>query len=137
MDRIGDTFRWKGENVSTAEVADVLASAPGVAEATVVGVEVPGQEGKAGLAAIVLEPGASFTPASFWQAAQELPSYAQPRFVRLLDGLQTTGTYKVQKTQLEREGVAPGAGVFYRTDVAYEPLDQARWAAIESGDVRL
>lgn len=137
VDRIGDTFRWKGENVSTAEVADVLATAPGVAEATVVGVEVPGHEGKAGLVAIVLEPGHAFAPASFWKAAQELPAYAQPRFVRVIDAMQTTGTYKIQKTQLEREGVTPGEDVFCRTDAGYEPLDANRWSAIEAGRLRL
>ena len=87
--------------------------------------------------ALVLQPGASFAPASFWQAAQELPAYAQPRFVRLIDAMQTTGTYKIQKTQLEQEGVVPGEGVFCRTDAGYEPLDATRWSAIEAGHQRL
>ncbi len=140
VDRVGDTYRWKGENVSTAEVADVLTSARAVAEVTVVGVRVPGHEGQAGLAAIVLEPGACFDAEAFWATARELPSYAQPRFVRVLSALDTTGTFKVQKTGLRRDGVDPSAvtdPLFVRGDDGYLPLDDERWRAIVDGSVRL
>ncbi|MBX3247147.1 MAG: AMP-binding protein [Myxococcales bacterium] len=140
VDRVGDTYRWKGENVSTAEVADVLTSAPGVAEATVVGVHVPGNEGQAGLAALVLEPGARFDAEAFWRTVQELPSYAQPRFVRLLSALDTTGTFKVQKTGLRRDGVDPRAvddPLYVRDAEGYLPLDAGRWAELEAGTRRL
>lgn len=140
VDRIGDTYRWKGENVSTAEVADVLTSAPGVTEATVVGVRVPGHEGQAGLAAIVLEPGASFDAIGFWKAAQELPSYAQPRFVRVISALQTTGTFKIQKNGLRHEGVDPNVvndPLFVRGESGYVTLDVARWHEVVDGRFRL
>jgi fatty-acyl-CoA synthase len=140
VDRIGDTYRWKGENVSTAEVADVLTSAPGVAEATVVGVRVPGHEGQAGLAALVLEDGCTFDASAFWRTAQELASYAQPRFVRVLAALQTTGTFKIQKNGLRHDGVDPSAvsdPLFVREDDAYVPLDAARWSEIVDGRRRL
>lgn len=140
VDRIGDTYRWKGENVSTAEVADVLTTAPGVTEATVVGVRVPGHEGQAGLAAIVLEPGATFDAQGFWKAAQELPSYAQPRFVRVISAMQTTGTFKIQKNGLRHEGVDPNAvndPLFVRGESGYVPLDVPRWHEVVDGRFRL
>jgi fatty-acyl-CoA synthase len=139
VDRIGDTYRWKGENVSTAEVADVLSQAPGVRETTVCGVQVPGMEGQAGLAALVLENG-RFDADSFWRTAQELPSYAQPRFVRILDGFDTTATFKIQKVSLRKEGIDPvkQAGKLYvRQDRGYEPLTPELWKEIEAGGGRL
>lgn len=139
VDRLGDTYRWKGENVSTAEVADVIAEAPGVSEATVVGVGVPGNEGAAGLAALVLEENADFDPDAFWKVAQGLPGYAQPRFLRLLSQLDTTGTFKVQKGRLKQEGIAPdGEDRFYVLgNGTYLPLDAALWEAVKKGEHRL
>ena len=138
VDRIGDTYRWKGENVSTAEVADVLGEAPGVKETTVVGVQVPGQEGQAGLAAVVCENG--FDPKTFWKAAQELPAYAQPRFVRVIDGMKTTATFKIQKIDLRREGIDPSAhqgAIYLRLDDGYVPLTPELWEDVKGGRVRL
>lgn len=138
VDRIGDTYRWKGENVSTAEVADVIGSAPGVKETTVLGVLVPGQEGQAGLAAVVCENG--FDAHAFWRAAQGLPTYAQPRFVRVLDGFSTTATFKIQKTQLRKDGIDPTAQnglVYLRQDDGYVPLTPELWEGIKAGRVRL
>ncbi len=138
VDRIGDTYRWKGENVSTAEVAEVLGAAPGVAEATVSGVHVPGAEGQAGLAAVVCE--AAFDPRAFWDAAQVLPSYAQPRFVRVLTRLDTTGTYKIQKARLRSEGVDPSAvgdPIYVRLDDGYVPLTAELWRDVTEGQLRL
>jgi fatty-acyl-CoA synthase len=138
VDRIGDTFRWKGENVSTAEVADVLGEAPGVVETTVLGVQVPGQEGQAGLAAVVCS--SPFDPESFWRAAQELPAYAQPRFVRVIDGMNTTATFKIQKTALRKEGIDPEAQqgqLYLRQDDGYVPLTKDLWSGIQAGSVRL
>ena len=138
VDRIGDTFRWKGENVSTAEVADALTATDLVQEATVVGVEVPGNEGRAGLAALVVD--GAFDPDAFARVAATLPAYAQPVFVRILSQLEKTGTFKVQKNQLRTEGADPTRiddALWVRVDGRYEPLDAQRWAAICAGTIRL
>ncbi len=138
VDRIGDTFRWKGENVSTAEVADVIATHDGIEEATVVGVEVPNMEGRAGLAAIV--PVGAFDAERFWESISELPSYAQPRFVRVVGGLAKTATFKIQKSDLRAQGADPAAvedPLFVRTNRGYEPLTAERWADIKEGRLQL
>ena len=107
IDRIGDTFRWKGENVSTNEVAERLQAAPGVREANVYGVAVQGAEGRAGMAGLVVDAG--FDIASFGKhVAAELPAYAQPLFVRVLPAIETTGTFKVRKIDLVADGYDPG-----------------------------
>ena len=104
VDRLGDTFRWKGENVSTQEVAEILNLAPGVRESNVYGVEIPGNEGRAGMAAIVVERERFSPEALYAHAAAELPVYAQPRFVRLVESLTTTGTFKHKKVELREQG---------------------------------
>lgn len=107
VDRLGDTFRWKGENVSTQEVAEALNRGPGVCESTVYGVEIPGRDGRAGMAAIVIDP-AQWDPQRFFShVAASLPSYAQPRFVRVVESLTTTGTFKHKKNSLRDEGWDP------------------------------
>jgi fatty-acyl-CoA synthase len=139
VDRIGDTYRWKGENVSTAEVADVIAQTPGVKETTVCGIHVPGMEGQAGLAAVVLENG-RFDAEQFWRVAQELPSYAQPRFVRVIDNFDTTATFKIQKVALRKEGIDPvkqAGRVYVRQDRGYAPLTPELWSEIAGGGGRL
>ena len=104
VDRIGDTFRWKSENVSTTEVADALSDFPGLDALTIYGVQVPGHEGRAGMAALVLQPGAKFEPARFWSLALErLPRYAAPLFVRIAATADMTGNYKLRKVDLQRE----------------------------------
>lgn len=138
VDRIGDTYRWKGENVSTAEVAEVIGRAQGIAEATVSGVRVPGNEGQAGLAAVVCN--GEFHADAFWKTAQGLPSYAQPRFVRVLSSLDTTGTYKIQKARLRAEGVDPAAltdAIFVRRADGYVRLTPELWREITEGKLRL
>jgi fatty-acyl-CoA synthase len=137
-DRIGDTYRWKGENVSTAEVADVISQMPGILGVTVSGVHVPGAEGQAGLAALVCENG--FDPSSFWTVAQELPAYAQPRFIRLIEDLQTTGTFKVQKTHIRAAGCDPSTvkdSLFVRTDDSYIKLTKELWQDITAGRMHI
>ncbi|MEM7436291.1 MAG: long-chain-acyl-CoA synthetase [Myxococcota bacterium] len=138
VDRIGDTFRWKGENVSTAEVADVIGQSQSVAEATVTGIQIPNMEGQAGLAAIV--PIGDFDPAAFGKVASELPTYAQPRFVRVMRDLAKTGTFKIQKTTLRAEGVDPSTvddGLYVRTDSGYQRLTPERWADVQNGRLKL
>ncbi len=105
VDRLGDTFRWKGENVSTTEVATVLRGCPGVVDAVVFGVEVKGNEGRAGMAAITTDE--RFTLARLYEHVTNLlPSYARPMYLRLCDGLETTGTFKLTKAKLAQEGPA-------------------------------
>ncbi|MDB5426648.1 MAG: acyl-CoA synthase, partial [Phenylobacterium sp.] len=107
VDRIGDTYRWKGENVSTNEVAERLLACPGVQEANVYGVAVQGAEGRAGMAGLVV--GADFDIKTFGEGvARELPPYAQPLFVRILPHIETTGTFKARKMDLIADGFDPG-----------------------------
>ena len=138
VDRIGDTFRWKGENVSTAEVADVITQSDAFDEATVVGVKLPAMEGKAGLVAVV--PSGEFDRKAFADAVTDLPSYAQPRFVRVMDGLRKTGTFKIQKATLESDGVDPSVitdPLYVRTPSGYETLTQDRWTELLDGRLQL
>jgi fatty-acyl-CoA synthase len=107
VDRIGDTFRWKGENVATNEVAAVLANFPGVSEATVYGVHVPGAEGRAGMASLVVDE--SFDVKALCEHIDAaLPAYARPLFLRLSQSIETTGTFKYRKADLVAAGFDPG-----------------------------
>ncbi len=107
VDRIGDTFRWKGENVSTGEVSERLLACPGVKEVSVYGVEVAGAEGRAGMAGLVVDP--DFDVQKFGQTvARDLPAYAQPVFVRILPAINITGTFKPRKMDLVADGYDPG-----------------------------
>jgi fatty-acyl-CoA synthase len=139
VDRIGDTFRWKGENVSTSEVAEVLSVCPGVKEANVYGVSVPGQDGRAGMAALVVKEG--FDPAQLAErCARELPAYARPIFLRLLPQIDVTGTFKHRKVELVKEGFDPSAipdPLYFLDGERYVPLDAALHAKIVSGEQRV
>jgi fatty-acyl-CoA synthase len=106
IDRIGDTFRWKGENVSTTEVASALESCSGVTDVAVYGVSVPHVEGRAGMAALVVN--GDFDLCAFRQeAAARLPVYARPLFLRIVAKLDLTGTFKVTKQELAAQGYDP------------------------------
>jgi fatty-acyl-CoA synthase len=106
-DRLGDTFRWKGENVATTEVEAAISTDPQIEEATVFGVEVPGTGGRAGMAAIQLKDGEEFDGKALAKAAYErLPGYAVPLFVRVVKELAHTSTFKSQKVDLRKEGYA-------------------------------
>jgi fatty-acyl-CoA synthase len=139
VDRVGDTFRWKGENVSTTEVETRLSEIPGVAEANVFGVTVPATEGKAGMAAIVAGP--DFDLAALSAAMDAcLPTFAQPVFVRLSGHMETTGTFKPKKADLVADGFDPGRVgdlMFYRSPQGYVMLDAGVYARICSGAIRL
>jgi len=141
VDRVGDTFRWKGENVSTSEVAGVIAACPGVAEAAVYGVRVPGAEGRAGMAALVLAPG--FDLAELRRAlVARLPDYARPLFIRIVTAIELTGTFKLRKQELALEGYDPAGvhDVLYMDDAArgaYVPLDGERHARLQAGKLRI
>src|SRR5690606_21746394 len=117
---------------------EIVAQAPGVEQAAVTGISVPGHEGQAGLAALVCRP--RFDPDAFWNTAQQLPSYAQPRFVRILESLSTTGTFKIKKSDLRREGIKPTQNrdhLAVRQDTTYLPLTPARDLARLTGTLRL
>jgi len=140
VDRVGETFRWKGENVSTAEVLTVIAAVPGVEEGVVYGVSIPGADGRAGMAALVVD--REFDLGALHRALVErLPIYARPVFVRLLPALETTGTFKPRKQELMREGFDPGAigDPLYIDDPragSYRPLDRETHAAIVERRIR-
>jgi fatty-acyl-CoA synthase len=139
-DRMGDTFRWKAENVSTNEVQEVLNRCEGVLETNVYGVEVKGQDGRAGMASVVTQQG--FDLARFGDhVAQNLPAYARPLFIRIAPEMATTGTFKHVKTNLRADGFDPAkvsdALYFLEEGKRYVPLDAARYEAIQSGSVRL
>ncbi|CAN9277110.1 unnamed protein product [Alternaria alternata] len=112
VDRIGDTFRWKAENVSTAEVSEAVGKHPAVAEANVYGVSVPGHDGRAGCAAIVFEQGVGEVNDKLLQelaqhVKKELPAFAVPVWIRVTREMQLTGTNKQQKVELQKEGIDP------------------------------
>jgi fatty-acyl-CoA synthase len=108
VDRVGDTFRWKGENVSTREVEEEIVACRGVAEAVVYGVAVPGAEGRAGMAAIVVGDGFDLGELHR-RLAEHLPDYARPVFLRLCNRIKMTATFKPHKQQFASEGYDPAS----------------------------
>ena len=135
-----DTFRWKGENVSTNVVGEVLASFPGVVEANVYGVQVGGLDGRAGMAAITLKPSTDLS-ALRAHVHSQLPSYARPLFLRLTPEIETTGTFKYRKVDLVRDGFDPGKVqdpiVFDDPETrAYVPLTAALYARLQAGQIK-
>lgn len=141
VDRAGDTFRWKGENVATQEVEAVLSRYPGIVEANVYGVEIPGADGRAGMAALVTKSG--FELDGFHRFVQDhLPGFARPVFIRLCGTLAVTGTFKHQKQALVKQGFDPREtdDAVYVVDAAaarYVRIDTVQHAAIASGALRL
>jgi fatty-acyl-CoA synthase len=142
VDRIGDTFRWKGENVSTNEVAEVCSRFPGVETANVYGVQVPGADGRAGMIALALGEKGVFRPETFYaHVDSSLPAYARPAFVRLVTATSLTATFKLKKNELQAEGFDPRKTsdlLFYRDDArrSYEPLDAAAHERVLRGALR-
>jgi fatty-acyl-CoA synthase len=108
VDRIGDTYRWKSENVSTEEVARMLSEFPGPLLVNVYGVKVPHAEGRAGMVALTYPPQGHFDPEAFYKfAAARLQPYAMPVFVRLSAEADMTASFKLRKVDLQREGYDP------------------------------
>jgi fatty-acyl-CoA synthase len=141
MDRIGDTFRWKGENVATTEVAAAIAAFPGVREANVYGVRVPGTEGAAGMAALVAD-GELNLEELRRHIVHTLPSYARPLFLRLTERFAATATFKPTKNDLQREGYNPAStnDPIYFADPAkkaFVRLDDNLYARILGREIRL
>ncbi len=140
VDRVGDTFRWKGENVSTSEVEIAVSSFPGVKHAIVYGVAVPGQDGRAGMAAITPKEGVDLK-GLYAHLAVHLPAYARPAFVRLQDEVETTGTLKYRKVDLVKEGFDPLSTtdplfVVDNDAQTYEPITAEVLQSIVSGRIR-
>lgn len=120
-DRLGDTFRWKGENVATTEVEAAVSTDSQIEEATVFGVEVPGTGGRAGMVAIQLKDGQDFDGKALAKAAYDkLPPYAVPLFVRVVKELAHTSTFKSQKGDLRKEGYGGSSGEGDEDDVNVE-----------------
>ena len=142
-DRLGDTFRWKGENVATTEVESILMEFDDIEHAVVYGVEIPHTDGRAGMAAITLKPGA--TPD--WGALarhlrEKLPAYAIPLFLRLREQEEVTGTFKYRKVELKNEAyhldkVTDPVLVLVGKQAAYEALTAEVEAAINTGEISL
>ena len=140
-DRIGDTFRWKGENVSTTEVAEAINTFPGISDATVYGVGVPGREGRAGMAAIVCDKECDL-PRLYAHLYDTLPEYARPVFLRMRKTIETTATFKQKKIDLVIQGFDPllVPDPLYFNDAAlraFVPLDTPLYERIIKGQIRL
>ena len=141
MDRVGDTFRWKAENVATGEVAAVLSKFPGITQANVYGVQVPGYDGRAGMAALVAETEPDLE-ALMAHVEKELPHYARPVFLRLSNESETTSTFKFKKTNLVKAGFNP-ANIAEPVFIAHEKrgryvaLDESVYERVIEGEIRL
>lgn len=141
VDRIGDTFRWKGENVSTAEVSRALSGYLGVVDAAVYGVTLPGYDGRAGMAAVVVNSAFNLARLVDYMDSQ-LPRYAHPLFVRLCAAIETTSTFKHQKRRLIEQGYNPtaagGEPIYFNNPQqrAFAPLDGATYNNIQKGLIR-
>eukprot|EP01064_Diplonema_japonicum_P018233 TRINITY_DN26914_c0_g1_i1.p1 TRINITY_DN26914_c0_g1~~TRINITY_DN26914_c0_g1_i1.p1 ORF type:complete len:635 (+),score=212.57 TRINITY_DN26914_c0_g1_i1:39-1943(+) len=143
VDRIGDTFRWKGENVSTMEVSEVLSTFPGIIEASVYGVEVPGKDGRACMVAINQDPNVPIDPRKFATYCRaNLPMYSVPMFVRFLAQMDSTGTFKHMKVQYKKESFDPKkcSDKMWFFDIpagTYSELNENAFERICSGQAKL
>ncbi len=142
-DRIGDTFRWQGENVATTQVEGVVIQWPGIDEAAVYGVSVAGRDGQCGMLYLDAQ---SIADGDLDQLAgylvEKLPAYAVPRFLRLGKTLSKTGTFKIQKSVLKRDGFSHDADpdpvfILDRDALRYRPFTAELRAAVEDGSFRL
>lgn len=142
-DRVGDTFRWKGENVATTEVTEILGQVDFIQEVNVYGVEIPGHEGRAGMAAMIVRPGFTFDGKKlFDHVMKELPAYARPLFIRIQEVMEMTSTFKQQKFQLVQSGFNPSTIsepllVLDAQQQVYAPLTEKIYQSIISGDRKL
>lgn len=140
-DRTGDTFRWKGENVSTSEVESIVSNLSNYRDCVVYGVEVAGSEGRAGMAAIVDQSNSLDLVSLAEGLKKALPPYARPLFLRVLHQVEMTGTYKMKKLDLQKEGYNPSEvkdKLFYMSPSgSYVPLTDDVYTQIETGKIRL
>ncbi|MGE0847106.1 MAG: long-chain-acyl-CoA synthetase [Flavobacteriaceae bacterium] len=141
VDRIGDTFRWKGENVSTSEVSEAITVYPGIREATVYGVGVPGVDGAAGMATVVADDQMDLD-AFLAHLKRQLPDYARPLFLRFGREIEATGTFKQRKIELRKEGYDPDMtddAIYFANPESgrFEQIDDGLYRQINSGRFRL
>ncbi|KAK9504735.1 hypothetical protein O3M35_011001 [Rhynocoris fuscipes] len=140
-DRTGDTFRWRGENVSTCEVEAVISNIVGLKDATVYGVEIPGIEGRAGMAAIMDEENKLDLTRLEQGVIKELSSFARPLFLRIINTIPMTGTYKMQKNVLQKEGYDPtkisDPLYFLQNGKHYVKLDEQLYKKIVNNELSL
>ncbi|KAM4677704.1 long-chain fatty acid transport protein 2 [Discoglossus pictus] len=142
-DRVGDTFRWKGENVATTEVADILSIVYFVQEVNVYGVPVLNHEGRIGMATLRVRDHLEFDGRKLYSHVRDfLPNYARPRFVRIQDALETTGTFKQRKVALVEEGFDPSviSDPLYFLDERekkYVPMTQTIYNDIQGKKIKL
>ncbi len=139
VDRVGDTFRWKGENVSTNEVAEIINSHPDIEYCNVFGVEIPGADGRAGMAAVKPRRDDLDIESVSRHIVTALPGYARPVFLRVQSDLEMTGTFKLVKGQLREQGydvtrINDAIYVLKPGETRYTRLDEAFLDAIRSGD---
>ncbi|MAL97556.1 long-chain-acyl-CoA synthetase [Hydrocarboniclastica marina] len=142
VDRMGDTFRWKGENVSTNEVENIIDGFGGLDEVVVYGVEVPHTNGKAGMATVVPSEDHLDLDAFYAYLQENLPPYAVPVFVRVTDAIAKTGTFKYKKKDIQDLGYQQGPQndrvyVAIPGKTGYSLLDSATVEAIDKGEIRL
>ncbi|XP_071482149.1 long-chain fatty acid transport protein 2-like [Diadema antillarum] len=141
IDRVGDTYRWKGENVSTFEVSHVLSCFPDIEEANVYGVYVPGHDGRAGMAAIVVRKGAIIDYGDLYRhVTSSLPTYAQPKFLRMVGATDLTSTFKHKKSDLVKRGFNPDFEEVFIVEPSqetYVPITQRHIQALTSGYAKL
>ncbi|XP_071034549.1 long-chain fatty acid transport protein 1 isoform X3 [Parasteatoda tepidariorum] len=142
VDRTGDTFRWRGENVSTMEIEALISNFLKHADSVVYGVEVPNNEGRAGMAAISDPNHAVDFDALYAELTKCLPSYAVPLFIRICDTIESTGTFKLKKFDLQKQGFDPNVikdPIFFgdKKSHTYKPLTPETYAAICNGSIRL
>ncbi|XP_066567856.1 long-chain fatty acid transport protein 2-like [Amia ocellicauda] len=141
-DRVGDAFRWKGENVSTTEVTEILGQVDFIQEANVFGVAVPGFEGRIGMAALVLKQQQAFDGKKVYDTVVDLPAYARPFFLRIQETMDITETFKHKKVHLRNEGFNPDtvSDPLYVLDnysKSYEPMTKGIYEEIISGKLKL
>ncbi|EFA06666.2 long-chain fatty acid transport protein 4 [Tribolium castaneum] len=141
-DRTGDTFRWKGENVATSEIEAVISNIVDLSDAIVYGVEIPGTEGRAGMVAIVDRNNTLNMKQFCLGLKNNLPSYAVPIFVRVMTTVPMTGTYKLKKTELQKEGfnlekIQDKLFLYDAKNVDYIELTKEKYHDIMTGKVRL
>ncbi|KRT84322.1 AMP-binding protein [Oryctes borbonicus] len=141
LDRTGDTFRWKGENVSTSEVEAVVSNMVDYKDCVVYGVEIDGQEGRAGMASI-LDPTNSIDLDKMAEGfKRDLPTYARPIFIRVLNKVDLTGTYKLKKNDLQKEGFNPSvisdSMYYFDGSGRFLPLTSEKYKQINEGTIRV